>query len=148
MSQIPHLVFGAGGIGVTEKSFTYTWADPEPVKSLLSVLQKLNVIELDSAASYPPGNPWNTETLLGQAEAVQGGFIIDSKVLVRRGEQSLHDEGIESSIDKTLDLLGSKKVRTLYAHAPDQNTTLEVTAAAFDKQYKAGKFERVSIDIG
>ena len=138
-----HLVFGAGGIGTTAKSFTFTWDTPEKVSELLLVLDRIGVTELDSAASYPPGNPWNTETLLGQSKAAAKGFIIDSKVAVHGQGPKLHDSGVGASIDQTLELLGTSKIRTLYAHSPDPETSLEDQAAAFDKQYRAGKFERV-----
>lgn len=139
----PHLVFGAGGIGTTEKSFTYAFDTPEKVSVLLDALRELGLTELDSAASYPPGNPWNTETLLGQTKALDKGFIIDSKILIHWEGPTLHEDGIASSIARTLELLGADKVRTLYAHMPDPSTPLEVTAKAFDKQYRDGKFERV-----
>ena len=136
----PTLVFGAGGIGTTADNFTFTWGTPELVSSLLSTLKELGLVELDSAASYPSGNPWNTETLLGQAKAAEKGFIIDTKI---RG--SLNDNMIPNSIDKSLSLLGIPRVRTLHAHMPDKTTPIEITAAAFDKEYKAGKFERVTV---
>ena len=138
----PNLVFGAGGIGTTAKSFTFTWDDADKVNLLLSTLRKLEVLELDSAASYPPGNPWNTETLLGESKAGDKGFIIDTKVAVH-GDNRLNEQGISSSITRSLDLLGMPKVRTLYAHGLDSKTPIEETAAAFHKQYLAGKCERV-----
>ena len=139
----PRLIFGAGGIGTTERSFTYTWDTPEKVSDLLSVLQELNVLELDSAAIYPPGNTWNSETLLGQSKAADKGFIIDSKVNADRPLPHLDEERIGISIDQTLGLLGAKRVRVYYAHAPDPSTPLEEQARAFDVQYQAGKFEKV-----
>lgn len=138
------LVFGAGGIGGTEKGFTYTWDTAEKASSLLDTLEKLGLKELDSAASYPPGNPWNTETLLGQTKAVERGFIVDSKVLGARGPM-LTDGQIAASVDKTLQLLDAKKLRTLYAHFSDKHTPIEETAKAFDRQYREGKFERVRL---
>lgn len=136
------LIFGAGGIGGTEKGFTYTWDTTEKASSLLDTLEKLGLKELDSAASYPPGNPWNTETLLGQSKAVERGFTVDSKILGARGPM-LTDGQIVASVDKTLQLLGAKKLRTLYAHFCDKHTPIEETAKAFDRQYREGKFERV-----
>lgn len=136
------LVFGAGGIGGTEKGFTYTWDTAEKVSSLLDTLDGLGLRELDSAASYPPGNPWNSETLLGQSKAIERGFVVDSKILGARGPM-LTDELITASVDKTLQLLNAGKVRTLYAHFSDKHTPIEETAKAFDKQYREGKFERV-----
>lgn len=136
------LVFGAGGIGWTEKGFTYTWDTPEKVSSLLDTLEHLVLKELDSAASYPPGNRWNTELLLGQSKAVERGFVVDSKVVGAKGPM-LTDERISASLDKTLQLIDAKKLRTLYAHFSDAHTPMEETAKAFDRQYREGKFERV-----
>jgi aflatoxin B1 aldehyde reductase len=141
----PHLVFGAGGIGTTTKSFTYTFDTPGKASEVLDLLQKLNIMELDGAASYPPGNPWDSERLLGLCRATERGFKIDSKVAAHVIDKpALDDESISSSLDRSLQLLGSDRVQTFYAHRPDALTPLEETAAAFHKQYLAGKFERVS----
>ncbi|KAK4206077.1 NADP-dependent oxidoreductase domain-containing protein [Rhypophila decipiens] len=142
----PHQIFGAGGIGTTAKSFTYTWDTPEKVSELLNLLQTLNITELDSAAAYPPGNPENTETLLGQARAVQKGFIVDSKIQAYPLDVThLNDEGIEASTARTLELLGVDKVRIMYVHAPEPKTPVEETAAAFDRQFREGKFEKLGL---
>ncbi|CCC07119.1 hypothetical protein SMACR_01143 [Sordaria macrospora] len=141
----PRLIFGAGGIGTTAKSFTFTWDTPEKVSDLLSVLQELNILELDSAAAYPPGNKWNSETLLGQSKAAEKGFIVDSKVNADRPLPHLDEERINVSIGQTLGLLGADRVRVYYAHAPDPSTPLEEQARAFDLQYKAGKFEKLGL---
>jgi len=140
----PHLVFGAGAIGTTAKSFTFTWDTPEKVNELLHLLKNLDILELDSAASYPPGNPENAETLLGQSQAAEMGFLIDSKIAVHPvGVPHLTADGIKTSTARTLELLKTDKVRTLYAHAPEKTTPLEVTAAAFQRQFEEGRFDRV-----
>ena len=146
MGGTPTILFGAGGIGTTATSFTYTWETPEAANSLLQTLSSLHIQELDSAASYPPGNPWNTETLLGQAGVSDMDFAIDTKVAIHEGF-ALNDATIPASIDKSLVLMGVKKVRTLYAHVPDPSTPIEETAKAFHRQYLAGKFERVSTKV-
>ena len=138
-------MFGAGAIGTTAKGFTYTWDTPEKVSELLSALKELDLVELDSAAVYPPGNTWNAETLLGQSKATEKGFIIDSKVTVDRPYPHLDEEHVGLSIDHTLELLGTSRVRVYYAHSPDPSTPIEEQARAFDVQYRAGKFEKVCI---
>ena len=139
----PKIVFGAGSIGTTLDSFTFTWGTPKLVSSLLSTLKELDILVLDTAAIYPPGNPRNSETLLGQTGAGEQGFIIDSKVLPVLDGPHLTDESISRSLDESLSLLRLGRIRTLYAHFPDPHTSVEVTAATFDLEYKAGKFERV-----
>lgn len=163
MTSTPQLIFGAGGyvisttatrnqltalfsIGGTEKSFIYTWDTPEKVSELFNVLKELGLSRLDSAASYPPGNPWNTDTLLGQTKAAERGFQIDTKILGRATDgHPLSRGNIETSITKSLELLGVPKLGLLYVHAPDANTPLEETAAAFHEQYVAGRFELLGL---
>ncbi|KAK3933934.1 NADP-dependent oxidoreductase domain-containing protein [Diplogelasinospora grovesii] len=141
----PNLIFGAGSIGATANGFIYGFDTPAKVSELLEALHRLNVRELDSAASYPVGNPGNTEVLLGQAGAVEEGFVIDSKVAAHIPAPTLDDKAIGASIDRTLTLLNTPKIRTLYVHAPDPKTPLEITAAAFHRQHLAGKFERLGL---
>ncbi|KAH8646137.1 NADP-dependent oxidoreductase domain-containing protein [Xylariales sp. PMI_506] len=136
----PTLVFGAGGIGDTEKSFTYTFTTPETVSELLETLKASSVLELDSAASYPPRGPWRTETLLGQSHATDKGFIIDSKVESHAGRK-LDEETIPKSLKKTLELLGTDKIRVLYAHGPDPTTPIEQTIKGFVSVVEAGMAE-------
>ncbi len=135
----PHLVFGAGSIGTTSNSYTFTWDNPQKILEPWQVLKRLDILELDSAASYPPTNPWNAETLMGQSNTAENGFIIDSKIASHGTGPKLDDKGISSSTERTLGLLGINKLRTMYAHAPDNQTPMEETAAAFDKQFRDGE---------
>ena len=144
-NHLPHFIFGAGRIGGNARSFTFTWDSPAKVSSLLLILDDLGVKELDSAASYPPTNPGNTETLLGQSGAASRGFTIDSKIANHTPDPILDDERIDDSIETTLTRLRVPRVRTLYAHQIDTLTPLEETAAAFDRHYREGKFEQVSL---
>lgn len=154
----PRLVFGAGGVGTTEKSFTFTWDTPEKVADLLRELRALGIDHLDSAASYPPNNPWNTETLLGQSGELTSSkeqiapFTVDTKVLVQRvstniqkGVPFLAPDAIASSLDKSLQLLGTTAVHTFYAHANDGVTPFADQAAAFDREVKAGRCKQYGL---
>lgn len=139
----PHIVFGAGGIGTTANSFTFTWDTSDKVNELLVVLKRLGIFELDSAASYPPGNPWHTETLLGQSAAATKGFLIDSKIMRIKEGGTLGSQNITESTNKTLKLLNADKIRTMYAHSPDPTTPLLEQAENFHRQFQQGKYERV-----
>jgi aflatoxin B1 aldehyde reductase len=135
------LVFGAGGIG--EGAITHAWTTGEQTSELLSVLQELELIELDSAASSPPGNPRASERLLGESRAAEKRFVIDTKIERTAISGGLSEAAIESSLEKSLELLGVKQVNILYAHFPDPNTPVEESARAFDKHYRAGLFKEV-----
>ncbi|KAK0105021.1 hypothetical protein ONS95_004610 [Cadophora gregata] len=146
----PRLVFGAGGIG--SGKISHTWTNAEQTSSLLTTLNELQLTELDSAGGYPPGAPWVTERLLGETKAAERGFVIDTKILPRgeKGKGSTRDgsltvEGIKWSLGESLRLLGVEKVNILYAHAPDTATPIEETAKGFDKQFRAGKFEKLGL---
>lgn len=105
------VVFGAGGIGTG--NFASTWDTPDKVSALLSSLTELGINQLGSAALYPPGNPWDTETPLGQARAVEKGFRIDTKILyspqAEERRMNLSKRGIDSSLEKSLGLLKIEK---------------------------------------
>ena len=147
------LIFGAGGIG--EGRISHTWTDPEQTEELLTALKQLDLLQLDSAASYPPGSIWVTETLLGQTQAARKGFVIDSKIMPfslalghrdpkgQTGAGSLSEENIDACFKKTFELLGVEKVNTMYAHCPDPETSPEESAKAFDKHFRAGHAEKV-----
>ncbi|KAK3318933.1 NADP-dependent oxidoreductase domain-containing protein [Apodospora peruviana] len=137
----PSLVFGVASVGYTASGTAYTFDTAEKVSELLALLQRLNIKQIDSSAVYPSGNTWHAETLLGESQAAEKGFIIDSKVLYQPDVPFLDDKGISASIDRTLELLGTRKIGTYYAHAPDPNTPLEEQTKAFQKQYLAGKSE-------
>ncbi|KAL5325476.1 hypothetical protein ACEPPN_006602 [Leptodophora sp. 'Broadleaf-Isolate-01'] len=142
----PSLIFGAGGIG--KGRISHTWVDASQTSSLLKTLSSLNLTELDSAASYPPGAPWVTEGLLGETKAAESGFAIDTKILAK-GEKgrdgTLSESGIDESLEKSLRLLGVEQVNILYTHAPDTATPVEETARAFDKHFRAGKFKKLGL---
>ncbi|KAK5994175.1 Aldo-keto reductase [Cladobotryum mycophilum] len=141
----PRLVFGAAGIGESKGVYSDEWETPEEAVELYSALQRLGVTELDSAAGYPPGHAWSTETVLGQSEAAKKGFTIDSKIIHRKDAPTLSKENINKSVTKTLNLIGADKLRTLYAHGPDPLTPIADQAANFHEQYLAGTFDRLGL---
>ncbi|EGO59333.1 hypothetical protein NEUTE1DRAFT_136396 [Neurospora tetrasperma FGSC 2508] len=76
---------------------------PVAVSKPWSVLQELNILELDSAAAAHPGNTWNTETLLGQSKVADKAFIVSSKV----------------NADRPLPHLDEARISTSHHHRPD-----------------------------
>lgn len=108
----PSLIFGGGGIG--GGVISHTWTDAASTRQLLSDLHELGIDRIDSAASYPPGSPWTTEGLLGEADA-SAGFAIDSKILVTREtlRGSLEEVKVAASVERSFELLKVKKVRFL-----------------------------------
>ena len=133
----PTLVFGCANIGKSYET-------KESVGELLKELQTRGINHLDTAARYPPTSPGLSEKLLGEARASHENFTIDSEILVSGdGKGSLTREAIQKSLTNSLATLRVNKLRTLYCHAPDVQTPIEEQAAAFDQQYKYGKFTHV-----
>ena len=106
-------------------------------------MKELELTELDSAASSPPGSPRVSERLLGESRAAGKEFVIDTKIERTAISGGLSEAAIGSSLEKSLELLGVKQVNILYAHFPDPNTPVEESARAFDKHYRAGLFKEV-----
>jgi aflatoxin B1 aldehyde reductase len=148
-----NLIFGAGGIG--EGRISHIWTTPERTEELLKSLDELGLKQLDPAASYAPGSPWVTETLLGQAKVAGKGFMIDSKIMpyslalgfrdpkAKSGAESLSEANIDASFMKTFELMGIEQVNIMYAHCSDPETPAEESARAFDKHLQAGHCEKV-----
>jgi aflatoxin B1 aldehyde reductase len=151
MSKL-NLIFNTNDID--EGRISHIWTTPEQTNELLKALEELRLREPDSAASYPPGSPWVTETLLDQSKAAEKGFVIDSKILAwplargrdpkaKSGAESLTVANIDASFKKSFELLGVDKLNIIYTHVSDPVTPAEESARAFDKHFRAGYFEKV-----
>ncbi|KAI0470315.1 Aldo/keto reductase [Xylaria cf. heliscus] len=116
------------------------------IRSEVSSLKGAGVKQLDSAALYPPTNPGQAETLLGAIGHEKQGFLIDTKVMyMNQGSGTLTESAVESSLEKSLANLKTDKVNILYAQGPDHVTPIPEQAAAFDKQYRKGKFAKLGL---
>ncbi|RYP17319.1 hypothetical protein DL765_004610 [Monosporascus sp. GIB2] len=128
---------------------TGTWGhnvDEALVRDQISSLKTLGVKQVDTAALYPPTNPGQAERLLGEIGYANVGFLIDTKVLYfNQGTGTLTAEAIEKSVDQSLANLGARKVNILYAQGPDHATPIAEQAAAFDAQYRKGKFSKLGL---
>jgi aflatoxin B1 aldehyde reductase len=153
----PRIIFGAATVGMG-------FDDPQAVAEILDLLKKHNIDHIDTAGRYPPLNPGLSETLLGEADAVQRGFLIDTKVLAGPGDGSgeLTNSVIKKSLSTSLQRLKSgsvrrrnhaeyivftdkKQINTLHCHRPDPKTPLVEQAASLDRLYRQGKFKAVCL---
>ena len=137
----PKLIFGAAGIGDEFKT-------ADAVTQLLKALKANNITALDTAALYPPTAIGASEQLLGETGAPKDGFEIDTKVMVFgvNGDGTLEPAKIESSVNTSferLQLQHGEKLNVLHVHAVDRTTPVKDQAAAFDAQFKKGRFAKV-----
>lgn len=139
----PNTLFGGGLIGT---SFT----TPEQVQELLDVLKTLKIDRIDTAARYSPTNPGSSERLLGELRAAEQGFTIDTKINTvssasSDGSGSLTAAAIEKSLIESFNRLKVDKVNILYFHRPDPQTPVVEQVAEIQRQYLAGRFEKVFV---
>lgn len=92
----PHLIFGCATIG-------HSFTQASEVSTLLDILKSAGIKRLDTAARYPPTAPGLSQKLLGEAEAAEKGFAIDTKIkVVGSSEGSLTAPAIEESLSGSL----------------------------------------------
>lgn len=100
----PNLVLGGAAIGSSYRTV-------DAVSELLAALKKHGISHIDSAARYPPTDPGRSEQLLGQAEAAEAGFVIDTKIeTAGDGRGTLTAAAIEKSLKASFDRLQVKNV--------------------------------------
>lgn len=139
------LIFGCGGLGEE-------FIGEEAVAELLQTLKEAGIVQLDTAALYPPTHVGASQRLLGQVGAAQMGFSIDTKVLIsmKNFKGTLHPDKIAKSITEShesLQLRDGQYVNVFYPHTPDVVTPLEEQAAGFDAQYRKGLFHKVRYSL-
>jgi aryl-alcohol dehydrogenase-like predicted oxidoreductase len=143
-SGVPHIFLGAGG-GIIPNS------EPAAVASLLKHIQTLPIpiYGVDTAAVYPSADPGHSEKVLGEAGIGDTPLILDTKILVGATVDSsnggpLSKVNLQKSFDKSLESLKVKKVRAIYAHTPDKETSAAEAVEGFGKILKQGKADIVS----
>lgn len=102
MSSAPQYVMGTQGWGTN-------WTS-ENVAALVDRLNAAGIKHYDTARLYPASRPGESEKLLGSVR--QPEFVIDSKILFRPG--ALRRDQMEESLLKSLEELGTTKVRTVH----------------------------------
>lgn len=101
----PELLFGGSNLGRGKFSTI-----PE-VENLFSVLQTKKINRFDTAALYPLGSIFASETLLGEAKTLHGNLVLDTKILVApdfTGNGFLQPEKLDDSINGSVARLGEK----------------------------------------
>lgn len=101
----PQIIFGTAIFG---DGFNDTGA----VQSVLDLIKSHGIIRLDTAGRYPPTNLGRSEELLGEVNAAEQGFTIDTKILVLEpdGRGHLSREKIENSVATSLRRLRINRV--------------------------------------
>jgi len=139
-TSAPFTLFGGGAIGEG------VFATAKDVHQLLALLTTLKIGHIDSAAIYPLSSQGSSERLLGESQAIQRGFSIDTKLKLTdfSGKGSLKKSAINESITESLSRIQGK-INILYCHMPDSETPISETLAALHEQYKQNHFQKLGI---
>ena len=127
----PTLLHGCGNHGVA-------FPTAEDTTALLDLLDHLKIKRLDISRRYPSVSPGLSEPLLGQAEAAEPGYTIDTKFDVSFATGvagSLSADKIQDTIEESLASLRVHSVNVLYAHVPDPKTPVEESARALNDAF-------------
>ena len=93
------------------------FASRKDVQSVLDLLRTHHIMRLDTAGRYPPTKQGRSEELLGEVNAAQQGFTLDTKILAIAPDPSgeMSREKIEESVSASLHRLRTDKVgRDIY----------------------------------
>ena len=132
------VIFGMMGSSVMGGS--KRMATPDQVSSVLSVVKRHKIRELDTARVYNKGR---SEELLGEVDAGKD-FKISTKVPAF-SYGSLSAKNIEENCNASLKALRQEKIDIYYWHGPDRQTTYEESCQAMHEMYQEGKFERFGV---
>ncbi|KAI1113987.1 Aldo/keto reductase [Nemania sp. NC0429] len=137
----PKIILGSGVWGY--------FVDEDEILRQLAEAVRNGVHEIDSGAHHPYSRPGLAESMLRKIGFKKQSFIVDSKALFTNGGNGcLTAEAVKSSIDTTVASLKTQQVATYllrYALAPDRATPLDEQVAAFDAQYRVGKFAELGL---
>ncbi|KAH8811554.1 NADP-dependent oxidoreductase domain-containing protein [Xylogone sp. PMI_703] len=126
---IPKIILGTAGIALLT---------PEEQKQFLSVLDKYNVKDLDTARLYQ-----DSEKTLKALDAPSKYSIHTKAMGFYRG--SMQKQKVLDSMQQTLEDLGVNSVDIYYLHSPDPDTPIEDTLSAIQELYAAGKFKQFGL---
>ncbi|UZJ52507.1 hypothetical protein CBS101457_001827 [Exobasidium rhododendri] len=143
------IAFGAMTIGAAGKEQSRVH-DAETVQSILDVLKKHGVVEIDSARAYGAGT---SEELLATVGAEKQGFHIATKNFPSKRMQNAalgnkydhSKEGVRECMQDSLNALQTEEIDLYYLHAPDREVDFAETLQAINEEYKQGHFKRFGI---
>jgi len=104
---------------------------------------ELGITTFDTADAYGGGRSetWIGEWLASKGSAVRDAVVIETKTfnpMVEGGDRGLSRRRIRRQIETSLERLGLERIPLYMAHAPDPDTPVEATLAAFDELVQAG----------
>jgi aryl-alcohol dehydrogenase-like predicted oxidoreductase len=131
-----------GGVG-SAPAFFGQGISHEEAPRIMDAAWELGITTFDTADAYGGGR---SETWIGEWLAVKGPEVRDKIVVETKtfnpmaegADRGLSRHRIRRQIETSLERLGLERIPLYMAHAPDPDTPIEETLAAFDQLVRAG----------
>ena len=131
-----------GGVG-SAPAFFGQGIPREEAPRIMDAAWELGITTFDTADAYGGGRSetWIGEWLATKASAVRDAILVETKTfnpMVDGADRGLSGQRIRRQIETSLARLGLERISLYMAHAPDADTPVEETLAAFDELVRAG----------
>ena len=132
-----------GGVGSAPAFFGQGIPRDEAFR-IMDAARELGLTTFDTADAYGGGRSeaWIGEWLAAKGAAVRDAITVETKTfnpMEEGADRGLARARIVRQLDSSLARLGLERVPLYMAHAPDPDTPVEETLAAFDELVRAGK---------
>lgn len=143
--SITRIVLGCGnfgGVGSAPAFFGQGIARDE-ARRIMDAAWELGITAFDTADAYGGGRSetWIGEWLATKGRDVRDAIVIETKTfnpMTEGADRGLSRHRIRRQIETSLERLRLERIPLYLAHAPDPDTPIEETLAAFDELVRAG----------
>ena len=131
-----------GGVG-SAPAFFGQGIPREEAPRIMDAAWELGITTFDTADAYGGGRSetWIGEWLATKGSAVRDTILIETKTFnptAEGADRGLSRQRIRRQVETSLARLGLERISLYMAHAPDTDTPVEETLAAFDELVRAG----------
>jgi aryl-alcohol dehydrogenase-like predicted oxidoreductase len=142
---VSRIVLGCGNFGGvgSAPAFFGQGIPHDEAPRIMDAAWELGITTFDTADAYGGGRSetWIGEWLAAKGSDVRDAITIETKTFNPMGEgedRGLSRQRIRRQIESSLERLGIERIPLYMAHAPDVDTPVEETLAAFDELVRAG----------
>ena len=143
--SVSRIILGCGNFGGVGSAPTFfgQGIPHEEAPRIMDAAWELGITTFDTADAYGGGRSetWIGEWLASKASAVRDAVVIETKTfnpMAEGSDRGLSRQRIRRQIESSLERLGIERIPLYMAHAPDADTRVEETLAAFDELVRAG----------
>ena len=143
--SVSRIVLGCGNFGGvgSAPAFFGQGIPHDEAPRIMDAAWELGITTFDTADAYGGGRSetWIGEWLAAKGSDVRDAITIETKTFNPMGEgedRGLSRQRIRRQIESSLERLGIERIPLYMAHAPDADTPVEETLAAFDELVRAG----------